>query len=77
MHNKQTYAITAPLPGKIVNIQAKRGNKVKTNDVLIIIEAMKMENEIVADLDGIIQEIKVKVGDVVNTNDEMIIIENT
>lgn len=77
MHNKQTYTINAPLPGKIVNIKVKIGDKVKANEILIILEAMKMENEIVAEIDGIVKEIKVKAGDIVNTDDEMIIIENT
>lgn len=76
MSDKKIYSVVAPLPGKIVGIKVQVGSEIKINKVVLILEAMKMENEIVADLNGVVKEIKVKVGDVVNTGEELVIIEN-
>lgn len=56
-------SVTAPMPGKILGVKASVGQSVKKGDVLIILEAMKMENEIVAPSDGIIATINVLNGD--------------
>lgn len=56
-------SVTAPMPGKILGVKASVGQSVKKGDVLIILEAMKMENEIVAPSDGIIATINVSNGD--------------
>lgn len=55
--------IKSPLPGIIVEINVKPGDSVKKGQKIAVIEAMKMENEIIADCDGVVSEIKVKVGD--------------
>nr|WP_314462587.1 biotin/lipoyl-containing protein [uncultured Clostridium sp.] len=55
--------VTAPMPGKILGVKASAGQTVKRGDVLIILEAMKMENEIVAPSDGTIASIQAAVGD--------------
>jgi biotin carboxyl carrier protein len=55
--------ITAPMPGKILGIKAKAGDSVKRGQVVLILEAMKMENEIVAPQEGTIAGINVSVGD--------------
>lgn len=54
--------INAPMPGKILGIKVNVGQTVKKGDVVIILEAMKMENEIVAPSDGTIASINVTVG---------------
>lgn len=54
--------ILSPMPGKIVGIKVTEGKTVKKGDVLLILEAMKMENEIVAHQDGTITSINVTVG---------------
>lgn len=54
--------ITAPMPGKILDIKAKVGDSVKKGQVMMILEAMKMENEIVALEDGTVASIDVAVG---------------
>lgn len=66
--------VTAPLPGKILDICVKEGQSVKKGDLLVIVEAMKLENEVFSDFEGIIRAIKVNKGDNVNTNDALIAI---
>ena len=56
-------ADTAPMPGKILGVKASAGQAVKRGQVLLILEAMKMENEIVAPQDGTVATINVAVGD--------------
>ena len=59
--------ITAPMPGTIVEVKAKVGDAVKNGTVIAVLEAMKMENDIVADRDGTIASINVNKGDSVST----------
>ena len=59
--------ITAPMPGTIVEVKAKVGDPVKNGTVIAVLEAMKMENDIVADRDGTIASINVNKGDSVST----------
>ena len=56
-------AITAPMPGKILGVKASAGQAVKKGQVILVLEAMKMENEIVAPQDGTIATINVAAGD--------------
>lgn len=55
--------IKSPLPGTILNLFIKEGDQVKIGDKLILLEAMKMENNINADKEGVVKSILVKVGD--------------
>ena len=61
--------LSAPLPGNITKILVKEGDKVKKGDTIIIMEAMKMENNIAAEADCTIQSIKCQVGQSVNQGD--------
>ena len=61
----------APMPGKILDIKMAAGQAVKEGDVVLILEAMKMENEIVAESSGTIQGIHVNKGDMVNPGDPL------
>lgn len=67
--------VTSPMPGKVVEILVKEGDKVKEGDVVLIVEAMKMENEIHAPISGTVKEIYVKPGDNVNPDEALIRIE--
>ena len=58
-----SVAVTAPMPGKILGVKASAGQAVKKGQVIVILEAMKMENEIVAPQDGTVATINVAVGD--------------
>ena len=67
--------IKAPLPGTIYEVKVKKGDKVKENQSLVKIIAMKMENDITSPKAGTIKEVKVKKNDNVNKGDVLIIIE--
>lgn len=66
------YQVKAPLPGNIFKMLAKEGDVIKKGDVLLIMEAMKMENNIMAEKDGTVKSIRVKVGDNVLQNDVLL-----
>ena len=65
-------SVTAPMPGNILDVKVKAGDSVKAGDTLLILEAMKMENEISAPQDGTIASVNVRKGDVVNSGDLLI-----
>ncbi|MCG0277790.1 MAG: biotin/lipoyl-binding protein [Thermanaeromonas sp.] len=67
--------VTAPMPGNILSIKVKEGEEVKAGQVLLILEAMKMQNEIVAPRNGKVKKIYVSAGQSVNTGDPLISIE--
>lgn len=73
--NMSTRRITAPLPGIILEMHVTEGDTVKTGDTLMIMEAMKMENNIIAEQSGTIKLIKVRKGDAVLQGDLLIEIE--
>ncbi len=66
--------IVAPMPGSIVNINVSAGQAVKAGDVLIVLEAMKMENDITAPCDGVVKQIVTSKGATVNTDDVLLVI---
>ncbi len=61
----------APMPGTILDIHVKVGDVVKANQPVMVLEAMKMENEVVADQDGTIASIAVTKGEMVNPGAEL------
>jgi biotin carboxyl carrier protein len=67
--------LKSPLPGIILDIFVREGESVKSGQKVILLEAMKMENNIDADCDGIIKAIKVNKGDSVSEGDVLLIIE--
>jgi len=67
--------ISSPMPGKVVKVLVKKGDKVKSGDTVIIISAMKMESEYKVKKDRLIVEVKVKVGDTIDGNQPLIIVE--
>lgn len=64
--------VNAPMPGKILAVKTNVGAAVKKGDVLLILEAMKMENEIVAPQDGTVATIAVSVGSAVESGDVIV-----
>ncbi len=68
-------SVLAPLPGSILDINVKKGDTVKNGDVVLVMEAMKMENNIITEHDGVISEINVSSGQTVMQNDLLIEIE--
>ena len=59
--------VNAPMPGTILDVKVQNGQSVKKGDVLVILEAMKMENEICAPCDGTVTSVSVRKGDNVET----------
>ena len=66
--------VSAPMPGKISKILKHTGDTVKSGDVLIMLEAMKMQNEIMAPADGKVSDVRVNEGQAVNTGDVLVIL---
>jgi len=67
-------AVKSPMPGNILKINVAQGQQVKEGDVLVVLEAMKMENEIVATKSGTVAQIAVTKGQVVETGTPLVII---
>jgi biotin carboxyl carrier protein len=63
------------MPGKVVRIVAEVGQEVKTGDSIIVVEAMKMQNEMKSPKDGVVKEIRAEVGATVNAGDVLAVIE--
>ena len=66
--------IKAPMPGKISALKVDVGATVKRGDVIVVLEAMKMQNDIMAPVDGTVHEFRINVGDNVKTSDELVVI---
>ena len=62
-----SVSVSAPMPGKVVAVKAAVGQAVKKGDVILVLEAMKMENDIVAPQDGTIASINASTGDSVES----------
>ena len=71
----QGEQVKSPMPGTILDINVQAGQSVNAGDVIVVMEAMKMENEIVASVSGKIAEICVKKGDAVDTDAVLAVIE--
>jgi len=67
--------VKAPMPGTILDVKVSVGARVKRGDILLILEAMKMENELAAPVDGVIAQILVNKGTAVATEDVLILIQ--
>lgn len=68
------HSIDAPMPGKIVKLVANVGQSVQAGDVLLILEAMKMQNEITADAAGTVKAFNVAAGEAVKNGDSLVIL---
>ncbi|MDI3538644.1 MAG: glutaconyl-CoA/methylmalonyl-CoA decarboxylase subunit gamma [Bacillota bacterium] len=68
-------SVKAPMPGNILSVKVKPGDQVKSGQVLLTLEAMKMENEIMAPRDGTVKNVFVNPGQSVNTGDVLVDLE--
>ena len=68
------HSIDAPMPGKIVNVLVEEGQSIKAGDVLLVLEAMKMQNEITADADGTVKAVNVEKGQNVKVKESLVIL---
>ncbi len=69
------FQVKAPLPGNILEIKVKEGDNIKKGDILLTMEAMKMENNILSEKEGVVMNIKVNTGQSILQNDVLIEIE--
>lgn len=67
-------SVPSPMQGTILKINVAVGDKIKKGQTLMILEAMKLENEIVSPVDGVVKAIKVSKGQTVNSKQELLII---
>ena len=67
-------AVNAPMPGNILKVNVKAGDAVKSGTVLVVLEAMKMENEIMAPQDGTVTQVLVSKGSTVDTGAPLVVI---
>ncbi len=68
------HSIDSPMPGKVIKLVASEGQAVKAGDVILILEAMKMQNEITADTDGTLKKFNVAAGQSVKAHESLAII---
>ena len=66
--------VISPMPGTILKVNVSQGQAVKAGDVLLVLEAMKMENDIVAPVDGVVKQLLVQKGSTVDTDQTLAII---
>ena len=77
MKGGQYMNINSPLPGTILEVQVKKGDLIKKGQVLLIIESMKMQNEIYAENDGLVEEVYININSMVKTEQPLLnIIKN-
>lgn len=66
--------VKAPMPGKILSVAVSDGQAVKKGETLLILEAMKMQNEIAAPHDAVVSEVRVSANQTVSTGDDMVVL---
>ena len=74
-HHHGLEEITAPMPGKVVKVQLEAGATVEKGTGIVVVEAMKMQNEMKSPRAGVVVSINVKPGDTVNAGDVLAVIE--
>jgi biotin carboxyl carrier protein len=74
-HHHGSAEITAPMPGKVVRMLVEVGAHVKAGTGLLVVEAMKMQNEMKTPLDGVVVSLNAKVGDTVNAGQVLAVVE--
>ena len=73
-NNGEGVNVLAPIAGKLLNIKVKVGDAVKKGEIVAVIEAMKLENEVPSTADGIVKEVKASKGNTVNNGDVLIVL---
>lgn len=66
--------IHAPMPGSVISIRVKEGDHVKVGSTIVVLEAMKMQNEILSNIEGVVREIRVSEGELVESGNVLVVI---
>jgi biotin carboxyl carrier protein len=74
-HHHGAAEILAPMPGKVVRVQIEAGASVEKGDGIVVVEAMKMQNEMKSPREGVVVSMNVKPGDTVNAGDVLAVVE--
>jgi biotin carboxyl carrier protein len=69
------YILTSPMPGLVIDIPVNEGDQVSKGDVLVILESMKMQNELTAPRDGVVTQIQAGVNDNVERQESLLVLE--
>ncbi len=72
---KSSGVVSSPIPGKIVSINLSVGDTVNEGDVIMVLEAMKMQNEIQAPIGGIVTELNCSPGETIEANSPLVVID--
>ena len=72
---KKSGTVSASIPGKVVTVEVKKGDVVKEGQVILILEAMKMQNEIQAPVDGTVINVACEEGQAIEANVPLVVIE--
>lgn len=70
-----THVISSPMPGLIVEVKVKEGDRVCAGETVLVMEAMKMQNELIAEVDGVVREVMVKEKQTVESQSRLVVIE--
>jgi biotin carboxyl carrier protein len=73
--NMAREVVEAPIPGKILEVYVKEGDKIEEGDVICTLESMKMENPIVAPVSGVVNEVKVSPEQAIKSGETIAVIE--
>jgi biotin carboxyl carrier protein len=68
------HTVRAPMPGRITHVPVAAGDAVAPGDTLVVVEAMKMENELKASVAGTVREVRVQAGQAVNAGDVLVVV---
>ena len=71
----QAQAVVAPMPGNVIAVRVKEGDEVEAGQVLLVLEAMKMEHQMIASDTGTVKEVRVEVGQMVDPDTVMIVVD--
>jgi len=67
--------VESPIQGTVVNVKTSVGANVKKGDVLVVVEAMKLENDVVSPFDGVVSDILVKKGDAITAKQAIVVVK--
>lgn len=72
-----THVVTSPMPGLILDVKVKVGDEIKAGTPVVVMEAMKMQNELISEVDGVVKEIRIEAQQAVDSQTPLIEIEST